>query len=220
MAISNNQILEDFRAFIIEFDYEKERVEFFGEQSDQLIDEQWAREFIAKHCTPLNDEMPKDRTLLPTNEGKMELSDWESIRDYLQQLANIPEQIARRAANLSEQTLNDCKRIAELSPVAAMAPSDPYRFQLPLAMYFRKTNCLSEEVVALWGQATLSFQRRPTGLRLMLQSQPDDWGLIVSMGEEYVISLCQDKIVETILCGAEQLDNHKIGIVPFRQATP
>lgn len=67
------------------------------------------------------------------------------LRIHLNQLAEIPEALARELAKVLDLTVADGRRVAGQAPVAALGGKT--KFQIPLGTYFRDVLHLSDGIV-------------------------------------------------------------------------
>lgn len=140
----------------------------------------------------------------------------EDLLKYLRELATIPEALARQLAEfLTDLTVSDGRIVAGHAHVAALGSTTSTHFQIPLGPYFHEVLRLSDPVVQLWKNSTLSIQLRPVGVRLMLRSPPCGWALAVSLDRGSPIVLDDSTSHATFECGTVEFDGHKMAIVPF-----
>jgi len=142
----------------------------------------------------------------------------ENPRIHLRGVIKIREAFARGLAKALDLTVNDGLRAANRAPIAAVGKVRK-KFQIPLKTYFHDVLHLSDTIVQLWAQATLSVQLRDEGWRFILHSPPQGWALAVSLGGQIAIVLGEKAQTMKITCAGAEIDrHHQMAIVPFEQS--
>lgn len=141
----------------------------------------------------------------------------DNLRKRLRKAKTISKAVAiQLAESIVDLTLNDGRIIASQAPVAALAgPETATKFQIPLAHYFQDVLHLSDEVVALWENATLSIQLRNDGMRLLLHSPPRGWALAVSLDRQSAMVLDANALSTKAEYIKPRFADHQMAIVPF-----